>query len=130
MGVLVSRTIRLEGLSRIFFDYRVVTMLSHSTGTHIELSDGMCNNETLAECVPATFAGTIDLTVCNAYNLSDHLKKRNRSMTVISNRSETSLVFRLSLYRMILRTLRKGSRSYAEAVEEIRTTLGKEIHQK
>ena len=130
MGVVVLNQVKGNELGKLFEEDRVITLVAHSTGSDVEFSDKLYSNYEIARQVPEKFKGIIDLTVCNAFGLSDAIRAVNRNCRIVSNRNHTTFSLRMSLYKHIIGRMIKEGCGYLDALEKIRIDVLREVHSK
>jgi hypothetical protein len=94
-------------------------------GNRAEFRDGMYTIQAVAERIPASFAGTLDLTLCDSIFLAEGIKSRAdlRQSLVLANGKPTPLKLRLLLYKHVILDVAATGREYRGAVRSLRTTL-------
>jgi hypothetical protein len=82
----------------------------------VEFSDGMKTTNEVADAIPLSFDGLLDLTVCNSAILGDIIKAARPTCTVAVNRYPTEPHIRLALYRRIIDDLAGRPAPFADAM--------------
>ena len=108
-----QKRVELEKLAPLFFN----------GGSAVEFADRMCSVEEVVHAVPAEFSGVMDLTICNSILLGEDIRRKCAHSVVMMNAAESSLAFRMALYRQVIRTLAKKPQSFTGAALQIRKHL-------
>ena len=89
----------------------------------IEFADGIYPVQEVARAVPPDCTAVLDFAVCYSLQLYKMIKQVAPRCTVIVNKQETPLDFRLALVRQAMRLLATGKYSYPGAMTEARLAL-------
>ncbi|HEX2080038.1 MAG TPA: hypothetical protein VHG08_20130 [Longimicrobium sp.] len=85
-------------------------------GRCIELADGMHTVREFVDAVPAEFGGVLDLSVCNSVIVGAAVKRARGGCQVAMNRYPANIMYRMSLYRLVVECLRDRAQPYSEAM--------------
>lgn len=107
------------------FDRRVVIVFAHkievpgfADGT-IELWDGPASPAVLVNGTPIEFCGVVDLSVCNAYALSEAIERGRENCASPYLPYDAHPVVWSEIYRSVLQALERFEMSYLEALEKV-----------
>jgi hypothetical protein len=89
-------------------------------GPAVEFADGPMPVERTAAALPATFAGVLDLTVCNSTVLAEEVRKRCRHGAIIANAFAATLDLRMWFYDRALSVMERRRVAYQDAVYIVR----------
>lgn len=91
-------------------------------GNRIEFFDKSYSIEEVAATVPEDYDGVLDFIVCNSVIIGNEIK-RHRKCVVIINKEQTGIVFRMLLYKGIVKLLKHTNTSYIRASTALRMKL-------
>lgn len=122
-GVKVIKNFGLQDFLNLG-PYSVFTLVAHwdNVQQKVELGDGLTSIPDILEHIPDTFKGIYDLTICQSTQLQDALKGKYKNV-VIANKKTTDAMFRLILYKHIIRLLEHSNKNYIEASTDLKLGL-------
>jgi hypothetical protein len=94
-----------------------------SGGPAVEFADGLVSVERVVSAVPETFAGVLDLTVCNSTLLAEEVRRRCRRGLIIANAFPATLDIRMEFYNAAMDLVQRRQMSYQDAVFGVRQTI-------
>ncbi len=106
--------------NRAFLDEAFPGAFGRSTS--VELADGLVEVDCIADGVPRTFTGVLDLSVCSSVLLAEMIKARARNCLVVAPKLPALVSFRTVFYRGLFKLLGRG-RPYVPAMEELRRRM-------
>jgi hypothetical protein len=124
-GVCVCIDATLADWSALLNQYAVCTLFAHwrdpspTSPGMVEFADGLANVDTLLRNMPSDFRGILDLAVCNSVATGSAIKARFPHSTVIMNRGDIKLGYRLVFYRQTLRVLAECDCDFPEAYTRV-----------
>jgi len=89
----------------------------------IELRDGLHTAAAFIESVPESFAGVIDLTVCNSVILGEAIKRKRRGCLVAVNEKPASLLLRLVRHKYVMHLLASAPARFTDVVNDLSLAL-------
>jgi hypothetical protein len=126
-GVLVRLRASLADWAGLLRERHAVALFAHLCGeagnVRVEFADGLHPMDELLAAIPADHGGTLDLTVCNSLELVRAIKTRCPRCTVISNKREARLDYRLAIYRQAVQLLATRRFSYVDALAEVQLAV-------
>lgn len=93
-------------------------------GRCIELADGMHTVREFVDAVPADFGGVLDLSVCNSVIVGAAVKRARGGCQVAMNRYPANIMYRMSLYKLVVECLHDRARPYSEAMAFVHQQFG------
>lgn len=93
-------------------------------GNTMEFFDGLQPAEAIREQIPDSFAGLLDLIVCNSVLPAEVIKSRKHNCLIISNQFPARPDLRLLLYKATIRALHHEPASFVDVTMKIRQGLG------
>lgn len=91
----------------------------------LDLELGPHTASTIVRVLPQRFAGLIELAVCYSAYLGDCIKQARPRCRVIASKHEVSLLFRVALFREVIRSTQRSPEPFLTAQERIRKSLFK-----
>jgi hypothetical protein len=119
VGVALVRGLRVEQLSTLFFNHRVVVLFSHWTGDKVEFFDGMAGAERIVPEIPPDYQGVFDLCVCHPNALVERLLALRPPYFVKYVRQEAAPHYWLYFYRDMFSYMEAKNADYLDAFEAI-----------
>jgi hypothetical protein len=93
-------------------------------GNRMEFFDGLQPAEAIRERIPDSFAGLLDLIVCNSVLPAEVIKLMKRNGLIIANQFPAKPSFRLLLYKTIIRSLHYQPDTFVDTTMKVRQKLG------
>jgi hypothetical protein len=132
VGVSVVQDLALRGFSELFSGrYDVVILLTHEYEGRIEFSDGLASIAKIVECIPESFSGLLDLSMCRGTNLSSELDRTRPNLACHVIRYAATPVLWMQFYKLLFRHLvDERPRNYLQAsilAHQNLTALGRRL---
>ena len=99
-------------------------------GAAVEFADGFHLVGEIVAGIPAGYAGTLDLTVCQSVMLGEEVKRKCRHSLVLTSSGLASMDYRFALYRQVLELLAARPQPFEDAVVNVRKALLKKYGKK
>jgi hypothetical protein len=92
-------------------------------GAAVEFAGGFCNIAEISGGIAATYAGILDLTVCQSVLLGEMVRRKCPRCLVLTSAEEVSMDFRLAAYHQAIEILARSPRPYENLVVDIRKAM-------
>jgi hypothetical protein len=126
-GVLVRLKASWEDWCLLLRERSVVALFAHwydkPPDDWIEFANGPRPIEHIVAGIPEGYAGVLDFTVCYSLKLAPLIKRKHPQCTVILNKREARLDYRLAIYRQALRLLATEGYSYVDTMAAVQLAV-------
>jgi hypothetical protein len=89
----------------------------------VELHDGLKTLDELIAAIPRSFAGVLDLSVCNSFAFAESIKRRRPHCLIIENVFLARVEVRLLRYALVLDRLAQSPARYSDALSDVNEAL-------
>jgi len=130
LGAKVVTNALITDLGKSCRTHRVVTLFAHceaaaSSDSLVEFADDLIPLERVVAELPNSFAGVLDLALCNSWRLGESIKTQLPRCLVVMHARRVQPAFRAAFYRGVIEELALRPRRYTDVVVE----LAKEVLQ-
>lgn len=92
-------------------------------GAAVEFGDGFHGIHEIVDGIPAEYAGTLDLTVCQSVMLGEEVKRKCRRSLVLTSAGPTTMDYRFALYGQVIEVLAVRPLPFEDATVAVRKSL-------
>jgi hypothetical protein len=92
-------------------------------GAAVEFAGGFRTIEEIAGAISPSYAGTLDLTICQSVLLGETIRRKCGKCLVLTSAETTSMDFRFAVYHQVIEILARSSRPFEDVVIDVRKTL-------